>query len=172
MSYLTFAILCGIIPVVFVACFFMMPESPYHLLKIGKREEAIKALAWLRCKSPASVQKEADEMQVCNGKLIKKKKKDPRVVQKRCRCRPLNSISARYRLFPCAVETRTISASTRRKGHVDRERSSYIRSTCLNVATPTKMTVVMRDEIERGLEIFSGALNGPGAIALGIIVIR
>lgn len=76
MSYLAFAILCGIIPVVFVACFFMMPESPYHLLKIGKREEAIKALAWLRCKSPASVQKEADEMQVCNGKLIKKKKKN------------------------------------------------------------------------------------------------
>lgn len=64
----------------------MMPESPYHLLKIGKREEAIKALAWLRCKSPASVQKEADEMQVCNGQLIKKKKEkkyDPRVVQKR-----------------------------------------------------------------------------------------
>lgn len=80
-SYLVFAILCGIIPVIFVACFFMMPESPYHLLKIGKRQEAINALAWLRCKSPASVQKEADEMQVCNGKIIKRY--DPRVVQKR-----------------------------------------------------------------------------------------
>lgn len=95
MSYLAFAILCGIIPVVFVACFFMMPESPYHLLKIGKREEAIKALAWLRCKSPASVQKEADEMQVCNGKLIKKKY-DPRVVQKRS----LSSVEFYFRAVP------------------------------------------------------------------------
>ncbi|XP_060822248.1 facilitated trehalose transporter Tret1-like [Bombus pascuorum] len=74
-SYLTFAILCGIIPVVFVACFFMMPESPYHLLKINKREEAIKALAWLRCKSPASVQKEADEMQAAIDEAFKSKAK-------------------------------------------------------------------------------------------------
>ncbi|XP_043525601.1 solute carrier family 2, facilitated glucose transporter member 8-like [Frieseomelitta varia] len=62
-SYVAFAIICAIPPVVFFACFFMMPESPYHLLKIGKREEAVQALAKLRKKSPASVQKEADEIQ-------------------------------------------------------------------------------------------------------------
>lgn len=63
-SYVAFAIICAIPPVVFFGCFFVMPESPYHLLKIGKREEAVQALAKLRKKSPASVQKEADEMQV------------------------------------------------------------------------------------------------------------
>ena len=63
-SYVAFAIVCAIPPVVFFGCFFMMPESPYHLLKIGKREEAVQALAKLRKKSPASVQKEADEIQV------------------------------------------------------------------------------------------------------------
>lgn len=48
-----------------------MPESPYHLLKIGQRNEAIACLARLRSKPPASVQKEADEIQVI-GKLAKK----------------------------------------------------------------------------------------------------
>lgn len=70
---MAFAIACAVPPVAFFACFFMMPESPYHLLKIGKREEAVKALAKLRKKSPASVQKEADEIQVseihANGSL-------------------------------------------------------------------------------------------------------
>ncbi|XP_076750808.1 facilitated trehalose transporter Tret1 [Xylocopa sonorina] len=62
-SYLVFWILCGILPIIFFVSFMMMPESPYFLLKVGKREEAIKALATLRSKSPAAVQKEADEMQ-------------------------------------------------------------------------------------------------------------
>lgn len=63
-SYLVFWILCAILPILFFVCFMTMPESPYYLLKIGQREEAIAALARLRSKSPASVQKEADEMQV------------------------------------------------------------------------------------------------------------
>ena len=62
-SYLVFWILCAILPILFFVCFITMPESPYYLLKIGQREEAIAALARLRSKSPASVQKEADEMQ-------------------------------------------------------------------------------------------------------------
>ncbi|XP_076244658.1 solute carrier family 2, facilitated glucose transporter member 8 [Calliopsis andreniformis] len=62
-SYVAFWIVCAIIPVIFFACFIFMPESPYYLLKIGQREEAVAALAKLRGKSAASVQKEADEMQ-------------------------------------------------------------------------------------------------------------
>lgn len=62
-SYTVFWILCIILPVVFFGCFFTMPESPMFLLKVGKKEEAIASLARLRRKSPASVQKEADEMQ-------------------------------------------------------------------------------------------------------------
>ncbi|KOC68300.1 Facilitated trehalose transporter Tret1 [Habropoda laboriosa] len=62
-SYLVFWICCAAVPFVFFAVFMTMPESPYFLLKIGKREEAVQALARLRSKSPASVQKEADEMQ-------------------------------------------------------------------------------------------------------------
>lgn len=63
-SYLVFCVLCAIVPVVFVGCFIMMPESPYQLLKIGKKQEALESLARLRSKTIASVQKEADEMQV------------------------------------------------------------------------------------------------------------
>lgn len=62
--YLAFWILCAVLPIIFFISFMTMPESPYYLLKVGKREEAISALARLRSKSPASVQKEADEMQV------------------------------------------------------------------------------------------------------------
>ncbi|XP_054005502.1 solute carrier family 2, facilitated glucose transporter member 8-like [Hylaeus anthracinus] len=62
-SYVVFWILCAILPIVFFGCFATMPESPYYLLKVGRRTEAIAALARLRGKSAASVQKEADEMQ-------------------------------------------------------------------------------------------------------------
>ena len=61
--YLAFWILCALVPCIFFACFFTMPESPMYLLKVGRRDEAIAALARLRGKSAASVQKEADEMQ-------------------------------------------------------------------------------------------------------------
>lgn len=62
-SYVAFWIICACVPVAFFLCFMLMPESPYYLLKSGQREEAIAALAKLRSKSPASVQKEADEIQ-------------------------------------------------------------------------------------------------------------
>ncbi|XP_017754191.1 PREDICTED: facilitated trehalose transporter Tret1-2 homolog [Eufriesea mexicana] len=62
-SYLVFWLLCAICPIAFLACFITMPESPYYLLKVGKRTDAVNALARLRSKSAASVQKEADEIQ-------------------------------------------------------------------------------------------------------------
>lgn len=63
-SYLAFWIVCALCPIAFVACFITMPESPYYLLKVHKRVEAVNALARLRSKSTASVEKEADEIQV------------------------------------------------------------------------------------------------------------
>ncbi|CAL1673432.1 unnamed protein product [Lasius platythorax] len=63
-SYTIFWIVCAILPVLFFVCFVIMPESPYYLLSKGRRDEAITALAKLRSKSEAAVQKEADEMQV------------------------------------------------------------------------------------------------------------
>nr|XP_033328583.1 facilitated trehalose transporter Tret1-2 homolog [Megalopta genalis] len=62
-SYTVFWILCAIHPIIFFAAFVTMPESPFFLLKAGKREQAVAALARLRGKSVASVQKEADEIQ-------------------------------------------------------------------------------------------------------------
>lgn len=62
-SYTVFWIACGILPLVFFAVFFMMPESPYYLSGQGRREEAVSALARLRGKNANAVQTEADEIQ-------------------------------------------------------------------------------------------------------------
>lgn len=62
-NYLVFWILCAVLSIVFFGCFFFMPESPYYLLKVGQREDAISSLARLRGKTAAGVLKEADEMQ-------------------------------------------------------------------------------------------------------------
>ena len=64
-SYTVLWIACASLPVAFFVSFIFMPESPYFLLRKGCREDAIKSLARLRGKSEAGVQKEADEMQVC-----------------------------------------------------------------------------------------------------------
>ncbi|XP_078047722.1 facilitated trehalose transporter Tret1-2 homolog [Augochlora pura] len=62
-SYTVFWILCALQPILFFAAFVTMPESPFYLLKAGKRDAALAALARLRGKSISSVQKEADEIQ-------------------------------------------------------------------------------------------------------------
>ncbi|XP_050460599.1 facilitated trehalose transporter Tret1-2 homolog [Cataglyphis hispanica] len=72
-SYTVFWILCAILPVLFFVCFVIMPESPYYLLSKGRRDEAIMALAKLRSKSEAAVQKEADEMQMAIDEAFKDK---------------------------------------------------------------------------------------------------
>ncbi|XP_076658262.1 facilitated trehalose transporter Tret1-2 homolog [Halictus rubicundus] len=62
-SYTVFWILCAIVPIVFFGAFVTMPETPFYLLKVGKKEEALASLARLRGKSVSSVQKECDEIQ-------------------------------------------------------------------------------------------------------------
>jgi hypothetical protein len=48
----------------FAASFIFFPESPYHLLAKGRREEATKALQWLRGQSRAVVEEELNVIEV------------------------------------------------------------------------------------------------------------
>ncbi|KAI4456964.1 sugar transporter-like [Holotrichia oblita] len=43
-SYTVLAIVCAIIPIIFVALYVFMPESPYYLVKINQKEQAEKNL--------------------------------------------------------------------------------------------------------------------------------
>ena len=53
------ALACGIIPLVFHALMFFVPESPRYLIGKGKRDEALKALCWFRgASSPSEVEGE------------------------------------------------------------------------------------------------------------------
>ncbi|KAK3923531.1 Facilitated trehalose transporter Tret1 [Frankliniella fusca] len=61
-SYLALALTSGAVPLVFFALFFFMPESPHWLLQRGRREEARRALAWLRGTGEQAVAAELGEM--------------------------------------------------------------------------------------------------------------
>ncbi|XP_057339495.1 uncharacterized protein LOC130676995 [Microplitis mediator] len=62
-SYTTFWITCGALPIAFFVFFFTMPESPYYLAAKGRKEEVISVLARLRGKSEDAVRIEADEIE-------------------------------------------------------------------------------------------------------------
>ncbi|CAG7828152.1 unnamed protein product, partial [Allacma fusca] len=65
-SFLTWryqALACGIIPILFHAIMFFVPESPRYLLGKGKRDEALAALCWFRgASSPNQVASELYEL--------------------------------------------------------------------------------------------------------------
>jgi len=63
-TYQHLAIASAFVPIMFAVSFFFFPESPYHLLAKGKREEATKALQWLRGQSRMGVQAELNDIQV------------------------------------------------------------------------------------------------------------
>ncbi|XP_014257428.1 facilitated trehalose transporter Tret1-like [Cimex lectularius] len=75
-SYNVLAIVSGSFGVLFYLTFTWMPESPYFLLKVKKRDEARKSLYWLRG-DPANVDEElcriqnAVEQQMCTKGTIK-----------------------------------------------------------------------------------------------------
>ncbi|XP_020293165.1 facilitated trehalose transporter Tret1-2 homolog [Pseudomyrmex gracilis] len=62
-SYEVFCVVCAVLPIVFFVCFIMMPESPYYLIRQGRRSEAITSLSKLRSKSEAAVENEANDIQ-------------------------------------------------------------------------------------------------------------
>ncbi|KAK5641089.1 hypothetical protein RI129_009636 [Pyrocoelia pectoralis] len=45
LGYIEFIIICSVFPVIFFFAFLFIPDSPYHLLKAGKRKEAQLSLA-------------------------------------------------------------------------------------------------------------------------------
>lgn len=61
-SYLTLGLVSGAVAVVFAVLFSFMPESPYWLLQRGRREDARRALHWLRRTDEQSVAAELGEM--------------------------------------------------------------------------------------------------------------
>ncbi|XP_050552133.1 solute carrier family 2, facilitated glucose transporter member 6-like isoform X3 [Spodoptera frugiperda] len=50
LSYRTILWICLMLPTLHLILFIMMPESPSYLIKKGKTDEAIRAMAWLRCR--------------------------------------------------------------------------------------------------------------------------
>jgi len=66
------SVFCGIIPIVFAACFIWAPETPQYLLKRNKPEEAEKALQWFRGQN-YDVKNELDDMK-CSVELASNNK--------------------------------------------------------------------------------------------------
>lgn len=59
-SYEVLGIICAVFPVLFFVTFVFMPESPYYLIKVGKKAEAKKCLA--RLQSKCATESEIDKM--------------------------------------------------------------------------------------------------------------
>ncbi|XP_059218707.1 facilitated trehalose transporter Tret1 [Stomoxys calcitrans] len=57
-SYQALQWCCIVVPIVFDACFFFMPESPYYLAGKGRKMEALKSLQFLRGQSASGAQDE------------------------------------------------------------------------------------------------------------------
>lgn len=47
-SYYTLNLFSTAVPVLFIVMFYCVPESPYYLLKVGRRQEAADCLCWFR----------------------------------------------------------------------------------------------------------------------------
>lgn len=58
LSVRDFALVSSLMPVLFFASLVSLPESPYHLMRRGRHQEAIKSLAQLR--GSVDISKEAD----------------------------------------------------------------------------------------------------------------
>lgn len=66
LSYRTILWICLMLPTLHLVLFIMMPESPSYLIKKGNTEEAIRSMAWLRCR------KEDDPKVISEVNQIKK----------------------------------------------------------------------------------------------------
>ncbi|KAL1459427.1 hypothetical protein WDU94_011409 [Cyamophila willieti] len=58
LSYMNYQIYSLIVPIIFMATFVFMPESPYYYVSKNQDEKAIESLKWLRNKSRDQVEKE------------------------------------------------------------------------------------------------------------------
>lgn len=62
-SYWVMQYFCLAVPIVFAGLFFLMPESPYWYIGKNRKEEAVKALRFIRGKSTEGVQDELNAIQ-------------------------------------------------------------------------------------------------------------
>ena len=72
-SFVTFQYLCLIIPIVFIAAFYFMPDSPHFYISKGRKADATKSLMFLRGKTSEGVQEELDIIQASVEESMKNK---------------------------------------------------------------------------------------------------
>lgn len=72
-SFVVLQYLCLIIPIVFIATFYFMPDTPAFYISKGRRADAIKALKYLRGKSTEGVQEELDQITASVEESMKNK---------------------------------------------------------------------------------------------------
>lgn len=66
-SVLNLIMVCAALPLLTMFLFMWMPESPYHLLDKGRKQQAFAALQWLRTyPDKGVVQQELADLQVSN----------------------------------------------------------------------------------------------------------
>lgn len=62
-SFIAYQYLCLIIPILFIATFYFMPDSPHFYISKGRKADAIKSLMFLRGKTTEGIQQELDVIQ-------------------------------------------------------------------------------------------------------------
>lgn len=72
----TFNVICALVPVLFVAVFLLMPDSPYYLIAKDKKEQAKHCLKRLRCTTDAKAEKEMEEIKISVDKYLGSKYTD------------------------------------------------------------------------------------------------
>lgn len=72
-SFVAFQYICLIIPLLFIATFYFMPDSPHFYISKGRKADAMKALMYLRGKSSEGVQDELDQIQASVEESMKNK---------------------------------------------------------------------------------------------------
>lgn len=63
-SYITLNTVSSIVPVLFTLMFIWVPESPYYLLKKGRKTDASKCLQWYRCNTDVGFELQQMEVNV------------------------------------------------------------------------------------------------------------
>lgn len=72
-TFVAYQYFCLIVPIVFAATFFFMPDSPHYYISKGRKTDAIKSLQFLRGKSAEGVQEEYDSIQASVEESMKNK---------------------------------------------------------------------------------------------------
>lgn len=72
-SFIAFQYICLIIPIVFLASFSFMPDSPHFYISKGRKADAIKSLQYLRGKTSEGVQEEFDTISASVEESMKNK---------------------------------------------------------------------------------------------------